>query len=96
MSVFTVVCNVSFVSDFEPKPERIIVGTFSSEQKALEAIDNKVYEIVQSLIKEGDTEDTLYEECYEDMFTIIETKLDDSSKFEEITSSTYKDSFLVY
>ena len=98
--IFTVVSNVSFVSEFEPKSERIILGTFSSEEKAQQVIDEKVNSIVEAIVgkEDGDLDmdvDQLYEEYYE-MFTIVETKIDDESKFQELNSSTFMDSFLVY
>jgi len=100
MSVFTVMSNVSFVSGFEPKAQRVVLGTFTSEEKAQQVIDEKVKSIVDDLIGKEDGDwgldlDQLYEEYY-DMFLIVETKIDDESKFQELNSSTFMDSFLVY
>ncbi len=101
MSVFSILGNVSFVSEFEPKPKRVILGTFSSEKKALESIDKKIRSLISSVMEkeDGDLDSSelshLYEE-YAEMFTIVETKIDDESKFQELNSSTFMDSFLVY
>lgn len=100
MNVFTVMSNVSFVSGFEPKAQRVVLGTFTSEDKAQKVIDEKVKSIVEAVVGKEDGDwgmdlDQLYEEYYE-MFMIVETKIDDESKFQDISYTKFNGSFIVY
>lgn len=100
MNVFTVMSNVSFVSGFEPKAQRVVLGTFTSEDKAQQVIDEKVKSIVEAVVGKEDGDwgmdlNQLYEEYYE-MFMIVETKIDDESKFQDISYTKFNGSFIVY